>query len=83
MNPEPKLVVFSTLTLGILRKKYLEHVSRDSLSAEHRQFLKQIVEEELLKMQVWISSVFERLPLSQLFKSLPSCTSCAFTGQQQ
>ncbi|XP_062840976.1 HIRA-interacting protein 3 isoform X2 [Trichomycterus rosablanca] len=46
----------STLTLGILRKRYLEHVGRESLSPDQRLLLKQIVEDELLKMQVEDSS---------------------------
>lgn len=62
------LSVCSTLTLGILREKYLVHVGRDSLSAEHRQLLKQIVEEELLKMQVGISSVFDGLHILSVVK---------------
>uniref|UniRef100_A0AAY4CG81 Histone chaperone domain-containing protein n=1 Tax=Denticeps clupeoides TaxID=299321 RepID=A0AAY4CG81_9TELE len=41
-----------TLTLGIVRQRYLEHVGRDWLSAESRQLLKRVVEDELLKMQV-------------------------------
>lgn len=41
----------STLTLGILRRRYLEKVGRESLSAQDRQLMKVIVEEELLKMQ--------------------------------
>uniref|UniRef100_A0AAY4CHK9 Uncharacterized protein n=1 Tax=Denticeps clupeoides TaxID=299321 RepID=A0AAY4CHK9_9TELE len=43
---------FATLTLGIVRQRYLEHVGRDWLSAESRQLLKRVVEDELLKMQV-------------------------------
>ncbi|XP_076853101.1 HIRA-interacting protein 3 isoform X2 [Brachyhypopomus gauderio] len=41
----------STLTIRILRRRYLEHVGKESLSEEHKQLLKRIVEEELLKMQ--------------------------------
>ncbi|XP_059413821.1 HIRA-interacting protein 3-like [Carassius carassius] len=41
----------STLTLGILRRSYLEKVRRESLSIKDRQLMKTIVEEELLKMQ--------------------------------
>ncbi|XP_051569248.1 transcriptional regulator ATRX homolog isoform X1 [Myxocyprinus asiaticus] len=42
----------SALTLGILRKRYLEQVGRESLNMKDRQSMKKIVEEELLKMQV-------------------------------
>lgn len=42
----------STLTLGILRRRYLEKVGRESFSTKDRQLMKKIVEEELLKMQV-------------------------------
>ncbi|XP_029945153.1 HIRA-interacting protein 3-like [Salarias fasciatus] len=48
LSGEPDL---STLTLGILKKRYLKHVKCDSLSPEVKQLLKQVVEEELLKMQ--------------------------------
>ncbi|XP_026059484.1 HIRA-interacting protein 3-like [Carassius auratus] len=41
----------SALTLGILRRRYLEKVRRESLSIKDRQLMKTIVEEELLKMQ--------------------------------
>ncbi|XP_056607853.1 HIRA-interacting protein 3 [Triplophysa dalaica] len=41
----------SSLTLGILRRRYLEQVGRESLSTKDRQLMKTIVEEELLKMQ--------------------------------
>ncbi|XP_016426743.1 HIRA-interacting protein 3-like isoform X2 [Sinocyclocheilus rhinocerous] len=40
-----------TLSLGILRRRYLEKVGRESLSIKDRQLMKKIVEEELLKMQ--------------------------------
>jgi len=55
----------STLTLGILRRRYLEKVGRESLSTKDRQLMKKIVEEELLKMQV--TEVRKRLMI------LPSC----------
>nr|XP_046159883.1 HIRA-interacting protein 3 isoform X2 [Oncorhynchus gorbuscha] len=42
----------STLTLGILRGRYLACVVRDSLNQEDRQLMKRVVEEELLRMQV-------------------------------
>ncbi|XP_024270461.1 HIRA-interacting protein 3 isoform X4 [Oncorhynchus tshawytscha] len=42
----------STLTLGILRGRYLACVGRDSLNQEDRQLMKRVVEEELLRMQV-------------------------------
>ncbi|XP_028843021.1 HIRA-interacting protein 3 isoform X2 [Denticeps clupeoides] len=56
----------STLTLGIVRQRYLEHVGRDWLSAESRQLLKRVVEDELLKMQ---DPEEEDLPLSSLQKA--------------
>ncbi|XP_034046330.1 HIRA-interacting protein 3 [Thalassophryne amazonica] len=46
----------SSLTIGILKKQYLALVGRESLSADAKKFLKQVVEEELLKMQVSDSS---------------------------
>ncbi|CAB1341272.1 unnamed protein product [Coregonus sp. 'balchen'] len=41
----------STLTLAILRGRYLASVGRDSLSQEDRQLMKRVVEEELMRMQ--------------------------------
>ncbi|CAK6963240.1 HIRA-interacting protein 3 [Scomber scombrus] len=41
----------SSLTLGILKKRYLAHVGCESLSSETRNFMKQVVQEELMKMQ--------------------------------
>ncbi|XP_060946680.1 HIRA-interacting protein 3 [Limanda limanda] len=41
----------STLTLGILKKRYLVLVGLESLSPEARSYMKQVVQEELLKMQ--------------------------------
>uniref|UniRef100_A0A7N8YCS4 HIRA interacting protein 3 n=1 Tax=Mastacembelus armatus TaxID=205130 RepID=A0A7N8YCS4_9TELE len=41
-----------TLTLGILKKQYLAHVGQESLSPEARNYMKKVVEEELMKMQV-------------------------------
>ncbi|XP_070704706.1 HIRA-interacting protein 3 [Pempheris klunzingeri] len=46
VRDEPDL---STLTLGILKKQYLAHVKCNSLSPEARNFMKQVVEEELVK----------------------------------
>ncbi|XP_047215523.1 HIRA-interacting protein 3, partial [Girardinichthys multiradiatus] len=40
-----------TLTLGILKKRYLGHAGCESLNSEARKFMKQVVEEELAKMQ--------------------------------
>ncbi|XP_052408711.1 HIRA-interacting protein 3 isoform X1 [Carassius gibelio] len=51
----------STLTVGILRRRYLEKVGRESLSIDHRQLMKKTVEEELLKMQFQDSSDDEPL----------------------
>ncbi|XP_045931357.1 HIRA-interacting protein 3 isoform X2 [Micropterus dolomieu] len=48
LRDEPDL---STLTLGILKRRYLAHVRRESLSPEARSFMKRVVEEELMKMQ--------------------------------
>ncbi|XP_029294240.1 HIRA-interacting protein 3 [Cottoperca gobio] len=48
LRNEPDL---STLTLGILKKRYLEHVPCESLSPEVKKFMKQVVKEELIKMQ--------------------------------
>lgn len=41
----------STLTLGILKKRYLAHVQSQSLSPEAKNIMKQVVAEELMKMQ--------------------------------
>ncbi|XP_053194306.1 HIRA-interacting protein 3 [Scomber japonicus] len=48
LHAEPDL---SSLTLGILKKRYLAHVGCESLSSETRTFMKQVVQEELMKMQ--------------------------------
>ncbi|KAK2833618.1 hypothetical protein Q5P01_017507 [Channa striata] len=48
LRAEPDL---STLTLGILKKRYLAHVGHESLSPEARNYMKQVVQEELIKMQ--------------------------------
>ncbi|XP_041855744.1 HIRA-interacting protein 3 isoform X3 [Melanotaenia boesemani] len=45
---EPDL---STLTMGILKKRYLAHVKCESLSQEAKKFMKLVVEEELMKIQ--------------------------------
>lgn len=42
----------STLTLGILKKRYLALVGCESLSPEVKNYMKQVVEEEVMKMQV-------------------------------
>uniref|UniRef100_A0A3P9D2C2 Histone chaperone domain-containing protein n=1 Tax=Maylandia zebra TaxID=106582 RepID=A0A3P9D2C2_9CICH len=41
----------STLTLGILKKRYQTHNKCDSLRPEVKTFMKQVVQEELMKMQ--------------------------------
>ncbi|KAA8584962.1 hypothetical protein FQN60_003656 [Etheostoma spectabile] len=41
----------TTLTLGILKRRYLAHVGCKSISPEARNVMKQVVEEELMKMQ--------------------------------
>lgn len=43
----------SKLTHSIVRRKFLAHVSRDHLEPEEKRALKRLVEEELIKMQVW------------------------------
>ncbi|XP_074513125.1 HIRA-interacting protein 3 [Sebastes fasciatus] len=48
LRDEPDL---STLTLGILKKRYLAHVRCESLSPEAKSIMKRVVEEELMKMQ--------------------------------
>lgn len=42
----------SILTIRILKKRYLAHVQGDTLSPEAKSFMKQVVQEEILKMQV-------------------------------
>ncbi|KAM9391730.1 uncharacterized protein KZ484_003266 [Pholidichthys leucotaenia] len=42
---------FSTLTLGILKKRYLEHVKYESLSPDAKTYMKKVVKEELMKME--------------------------------
>ncbi|XP_043372001.1 HIRA-interacting protein 3 [Dermochelys coriacea] len=46
----------SVLTLAMVRRKYLAHVGRESLMREEKELLKQLVEEELLRMQLDDSS---------------------------
>ncbi|KAM9843983.1 adenine nucleotide translocase lysine N-methyltransferase [Aulostomus maculatus] len=41
----------STLTFGILKKRYLTHTGHELLSPTAKSFMKQVVEEELMKMQ--------------------------------
>ncbi|XP_039681524.1 HIRA-interacting protein 3 isoform X1 [Perca fluviatilis] len=48
LRDEPDL---STLTLGILKRLYLAHVGCESLSPEARNVMKEVVKEELMKMQ--------------------------------
>ncbi|XP_076609261.1 HIRA-interacting protein 3 [Chaetodon auriga] len=48
LRHEPDL---STLTLGILKRRYLADVRCESLRPEARNFMKQVVQEELMKMQ--------------------------------
>ncbi|KAF6734511.1 HIRA-interacting protein 3 [Oryzias melastigma] len=48
LRDEPDL---SKLTLGLLKKQYLVHVGRESLSPEAKAVMKQVVEEELANMQ--------------------------------
>lgn len=43
----------SSVTHSVLQK-ILIHVGRDHLEPEEKQALKRLVEEELLKMQVWV-----------------------------
>uniref|UniRef100_A0A8C9YBD2 HIRA interacting protein 3 n=1 Tax=Sander lucioperca TaxID=283035 RepID=A0A8C9YBD2_SANLU len=46
-----------TLTLGILKRRYLAHVGCESLNPEARNVMKQVVKEELVKMQVYELSI--------------------------
>lgn len=46
----------STLTIGILKKRYLALVGCQSLSPEAKHFMRQVVLKELMKMQVYINS---------------------------
>ncbi|XP_029015576.1 HIRA-interacting protein 3 [Betta splendens] len=48
LRGEPDL---SSLTIGILKKRYLAHVGCDSLSPDARNYMKQVVQQELMKMQ--------------------------------
>ncbi|KAM3597265.1 uncharacterized protein V6R79_002092 [Siganus canaliculatus] len=48
LQDEPDL---NTLTLGILKRQYLAHVQCESLSPAAKAFMKQVVEEELIKME--------------------------------
>lgn len=43
----------SKLSLGILKKRYLALVGQESLNSEIKTYMKQVVEEELMKMQVF------------------------------
>lgn len=43
----------STLTHSIVRRRFLAHTGSDHLGPKEKQALKRLVEEELLKMQVW------------------------------
>uniref|UniRef100_A0A667YG63 HIRA interacting protein 3 n=1 Tax=Myripristis murdjan TaxID=586833 RepID=A0A667YG63_9TELE len=44
--------ILNTLTLGILKQRYLASVDRDSLSPEAKKLMKKVLIEELMKMQV-------------------------------
>ncbi|TFJ96417.1 methionyl-tRNA formyltransferase [Platysternon megacephalum] len=46
----------SVLTLTMVRRRYLAHAGRESLVPEEKELLKQLVEEELLRMQLDDSS---------------------------
>lgn len=43
----------STLTHSTVRRHFLAYADRDHLEPEEKQALKRLVEEQLLKMQVW------------------------------
>ncbi|XP_003930161.2 HIRA-interacting protein 3 [Saimiri boliviensis] len=63
----------STLTHSIVRRRYLAHSGRDHLEPEEKQALKQLVEEELLKMQVDEASSREvKLDLTKKGKRPPT-----------
>lgn len=49
---ESLLCYSSTLTIRILKNRYLAHVQSDALSPEAKSFMKQVVEEEIIKMKV-------------------------------
>lgn len=51
-NEYSLLPLCSVLSQSVVRSKFLDHCKRSSLTAEERQTLKKIVEEELLRMQV-------------------------------
>ncbi|XP_076997408.1 HIRA-interacting protein 3 isoform X2 [Tamandua tetradactyla] len=51
----------STLTHSIVRRRFLAHAGRDHLEPKEKQALKQLVEEELLKMQVDEAGAREKL----------------------
>ncbi|XP_053121320.1 HIRA-interacting protein 3 [Hemicordylus capensis] len=61
----------SVLTHAIVRKKYLAHIQQESLTKEEKEKFKQLVEEELVKMQVDDSSSNVEL-FSKLHSSIKS-----------
>ncbi|XP_068613521.1 LOW QUALITY PROTEIN: HIRA-interacting protein 3-like [Brachionichthys hirsutus] len=58
LRAEPDL---STLTRGILRRRYLAFACRQSLSPDAKHFMKRVVQEELMKMQVQYLKLSHRL----------------------
>lgn len=55
------IIYSSTLTIRILKSRYLSHVQGDTLSPEAKKFMKKVVQEEILKMQVPdVSNAFGR-----------------------
>lgn len=46
------LFCFSCLTLAILKERYMAHVKCDLLSSEEKRLIKEVVKEEVMKIQV-------------------------------
>nr|XP_033802998.1 HIRA-interacting protein 3 [Geotrypetes seraphini] len=64
----------SALTHSVVRKKYLAHAGRASLTPDERRQLREIIEDELLKVEVEDSDDNE--PLAALVHSKKSVSSC-------
>lgn len=46
------LCYFSTLSISVLKTRYLQDVGGDKMTPEAKNFMKQLVDEEIRKMQV-------------------------------
>lgn len=66
-------VYSSVLTVAILKKRYLAQVKSDSLSAEARLYLKEVVQKELMKMLVISFVIFEDFLHRDCTLNLNSC----------